>query len=187
IKKEKEMRHRSAVRSMLTHKFPPPPPSPELKDQICEDFCNAMSPRIWEESACLVCAQLRPKSKLSDVGECPEINLNLLKRPAVTRMERHTESDDINEMTEPVVLANCKTICTQCEASLRNSNMPKLALANGLWLGDVPEELLCLTFAEKLLVARVRHNSCVVRVASGRVKMAANAILFENPTSKVYD
>jgi hypothetical protein len=36
--------------------------------------------------------------------------------------------------------------------------MPVLALANGKWLGKVPKELQNLSYAEQLLVARVRHN-----------------------------
>ena len=65
--------------------------------------------------------------------------------------------------------------------------MPLHALANGKWIGAVPNELSDLSFAEQLLVARVRHNRCIVRVSSGMHKMRANAITFENPTPKVYD
>ncbi|KAJ6623834.1 hypothetical protein B0H10DRAFT_772277 [Mycena sp. CBHHK59/15] len=38
-----------------------------------------------------------------------------------------------------------------------------------------------------MMIAKVRHNRCVVRVASGRGKLSANAIMFENPTRQVYD
>ena len=62
-----------------------------------------------------------------------------------------------------------------------------LALANDLWIGNVPEELQGLTYAEKLLIARVRHNRCVIRVTGGVHKMKANAITFANPTPKVYN
>lgn len=69
---------------------------------------------------------------------------------------------------------------------LSQSKVPKHSLANGLWLSDVPPELADLTFAEKMLVARVRHNSCLIRVSSGRAKMVANAIMYSLPTVKVY-
>ena len=62
-----------------------------------------------------------------------------------------------------------------------------MALANGKWLGDIPEQLKDLSFAEKLLISRVRHNRCVVRVSSGMHKMKANAISFTNPIVKGYD
>ncbi|PPQ81451.1 hypothetical protein CVT26_007746 [Gymnopilus dilepis] len=78
-------------------------------------------------------------------------------------------------------------ICKSCDAALKGDKIPPHALANGFWLGKVPPELQELTFAEKLLVARVRHNRCVVRVASGRVKMMANVIMFSNPTPLIYN
>ena len=36
--------------------------------------------------------------------------------------------------------------------------MHKFALARGLWLGEIPDELQQLNFAEKLLIDKVRHN-----------------------------
>ncbi len=65
--------------------------------------------------------------------------------------------------------------------------MPSFALANGKWIGKVPDELQNLSYAEQLLIARVRHNRCLVRVSSGMRKMRANVISFANPTPKIYN
>ncbi|KAJ7820847.1 hypothetical protein B0H14DRAFT_3089223 [Mycena olivaceomarginata] len=54
-----------------------------------------------------------------------------------------------------------------------NNIVPKFALARHNWVGNI-------------LIARVRHNRCVVRVNSGRVRMSANAIMFSQPILKVY-
>jgi hypothetical protein len=70
---------------------------------------------------------------------------------------------------------------------MATGKLPKVSLANGMWLGHVPPHLADLTFAEQLLVARVRRNRCLVRVSSGWHKMTANAISFANPTPIVYD
>ncbi|EIW54538.1 uncharacterized protein TRAVEDRAFT_77447, partial [Trametes versicolor FP-101664 SS1] len=35
---------------------------------------------------------------------------------------------------------------------------------NGLWLGEVPPQLQNLSFTEKMLIARVKHNHCIVKV-----------------------
>ncbi|KAH9480490.1 hypothetical protein JR316_0006375 [Psilocybe cubensis] len=43
-----------------------------------------------------------------------------------------------------------------------------------------------LSFAERMMIARIRHNRCLVRVSSGRAKMTANVIMYSNPTLKVY-
>ena len=64
--------------------------------------------------------------------------------------------------------------------------MPKFALARGLWIGQVPEELQNLSFTEQLLIGRIRHNRCVFRVAKGMHKMIANAVTFEHPMQKIY-
>ncbi|KAI0354566.1 hypothetical protein OH77DRAFT_1405085, partial [Trametes cingulata] len=65
--------------------------------------------------------------------------------------------------------------------------MPTLSLANGRWVGDVPQQLRDLTYAEELLIARYRRNYCVAHVKSGQGFLKANAIVFEQPVLKVYD
>lgn len=37
-----------------------------------------------------------------------------------------------------------------------------------------------------MLVARIHHNRCLVRVSSGKAKMIANCIMFSNPSVKIY-
>jgi hypothetical protein len=51
----------------------------------------------------------------------------------------------------------------------------------------VPSVLSSLTYIERLLVARVRVNSCFIRVASsGLRKMASHVVAFESPVPKLY-
>ena len=73
-----------------------------------------------------------------------------------------------------------------CKDKVRHKKMPKFVLARGLWLGDIPDELQQLSFPEKLLIRRVRHNQCVVCVAKGMHKIIANAVAFEHPMQKIY-
>ena len=62
--------------------------------------------------------------------------------------------------------------------------MPKQALANGLWAGDVPAPLANLSLIEKLLVSRYRHTVCVDEVRKGLKEMKANAVLYTLRCSK---
>lgn len=87
----------------------------------------------------------------------------------------------------PILDTDCHSLCRSCHKYLEKEVCPPMALANGLWLGKVPPELAGLTFVEKLLISRIRHNRCIVKVAAGRYKMRANAISFQNPIPKVYD
>ena len=101
-------------------------------------------------------------------------------------MERKVSSDPICELNGPIIDHNCRYICKSCKETVKRRRIPKFALARGLWLGKVPDELQGLSFAEQLLVGRIRHNRCIVRVAKGMHKMIANAVTFEHPMQKIY-
>ena len=87
-----------------------------------------------------------------------------------TRIERRTDAR-IKEYTGPVLDYACSHICDSCRMDVRRGKVPRLALANNLWLGKVPDELKNLRFVEKILIARVRHTCAYVKVASGMRKM----------------
>jgi len=167
--------------------FPPLPPSVGLKETIINGWCNDAAPNNFMEGGCAVCGQLVPLKDMSDLSEV-NCDLNILNREGmgITRLERFSSSESIEEIKGPVLDTSCDKICHQCHDSLADGLTPVYALANGLWLGAVPTQLQNLTFAEQLLIARVRHNKCIVRVSSGMSKMKSNAIMFENPTPKIY-
>lgn len=167
--------------------FPPPPPPTKLKETIIRNWCEDTSPNRFMESGCAVCGQLNPVDLLSKLSET-DCDLEILNRAGmgVTRLERSCDDDPIQEIKGPILDNACSKICRACEDSLIMGLIPKYALANGLWLGAVPEQLKGLTFAERLLISRVRHNKCVMRASSGMHKMKCNAIMFENPTPKIY-
>ena len=114
-------------------------------------------------------------------------NINLLKVDGVTRKARCTSSDPVRELKGPILAPDCNGVCSICIESLEKNKVPTLALANGLWVGKIPDELKDLTYAEQLLISRVRHNRCIVKVSSGMFKMRANAISFSNPMPKIYN
>ncbi len=86
-------------------------------------------------------------------------------------------------------------ICLQCRANVRDAKVPSNSLANRLWLGSIPDVLARLNFAERLLVAKVRHNCCFVKVSLASVghpelgsrKMISHIISFDVPVAKVYN
>jgi len=55
-------------------------------------------------------------------------------------------------------------VCNECSRALTNNSMPKLALANNLWIGHVPHELAILTLPEQLLVSRYFPRSYVFKL-----------------------
>ena len=166
-------------------KFPPRPPSSPQIEQIVNDFCADTSPSAFEESGCAVCGELKLRTDLTPIQDIG-CDLSSLISDGVTRKERLASKDPIEELEGPIIDRSCKGVCRACLTSLQKGKAPKLALSNGLWLGPVPDALKGLTFAESMMIARIRHNRAVVRVSSGRAKMVANVIMFSNPTLAVY-
>jgi len=133
------------------------------------------------------------KSKLIPFDKVKD-NLDVLLKDTtgMTKMQRLSPDDPIQDIPGPVLDHNCSSVCKTCHAALKRNRLPKFALARGLWIGDVPLELQNLQYFERLLIARVRHNRFVFRVSSGSSKfegmskMVANAITFKHPVEKIY-
>jgi hypothetical protein len=148
-------------------KFPPVPPSSELCQKIISDFCADTSPDVFEEAGCAVCGKLTPICEMEELSEAE--NISLLKVDGVTRKARYESSDSVKELKGPILAPHCSRVCFLCIESLDKKKMPTLALANGLWIGEIPDELQGLTYAEQLLIARVHHNRCHQEIGAAQV------------------
>ena len=169
----------------LASVFPPDPVDKKLSHQIVTAACAKLKPEAFEEAGCAVCGQLVAMSKLSKLSAMKQY-LHLLENPGTSQQERHKMSEKIRAY--PIVIDHaCHKICENCRSSLRQGKVPRYALANGLWIGSVPDVLSDLRYIEKMLVARVRHSCCSIRVASGMRKMKAHAIAYQQPIPKVYN
>ncbi|KAJ6467982.1 hypothetical protein C8R47DRAFT_990268, partial [Mycena vitilis] len=160
--------------------FPPKPLKRSDAHRLISKYCKTVSPSNFIEVGCAVCGCLVQMKKLTLLEEY-EGSLAPLIRPGVTRKERFRLSDPIEDLGGPVLAEGCKHICVDCETFLNNGIVPRTALVRDNWIGPVPAQLEDLTYAEGIMIARVRHNRCVVRVNSGRVRMSANAIMFSQP------
>ncbi|KAF8062522.1 hypothetical protein FPV67DRAFT_1384521, partial [Lyophyllum atratum] len=138
------------------------------------------------EAGCAVCGQLEPLKDLKLLSESMCSLDAITNVSGVTRKERHYFSDAIEDIPGPVLADNCKHICKSCEDALLKNDKPKKSLANHLWIGPIPDVLKDLLYAEKMLIAQIRHNKCVTRVDSGRMKMTANTVMFSTPIIKIY-
>jgi len=166
--------------------FPPLPLDSQLGYKIIASACKRMSKTSLEEAGCAVCGELKPLNTMSKLKSVKNL-LHILATPGVTRRERKDNTSKIQEFTGPVLDHTCDKICDQCHKAIRENKIPRLALAQNLWIGTVPEELKCLRFVEKILIARVRHTCSFVKVASGMRKMKANVVAFESPIPKIYE
>jgi hypothetical protein len=106
------------------------------------------------EAGCAVCGELKPLCGMSRLKAVKK-QLHVLAASGISQVERKRSSCPLREYKGPILDYNCSLICDLCRASVRQGKVPELALANGLWIGDVPLELKCLNFVEKMLVAHV--------------------------------
>ncbi|KAF8575052.1 hypothetical protein K439DRAFT_1234487, partial [Ramaria rubella] len=153
--------------------------------ELIREACKALNPLEFEEVGCAICGILTPKSSAIKRKNANVWDMLILARD-VTRKERFSPHDPIETITGPVIDENCEHVCPSCHQKLTKCIILLLALVNGNWIGKVPSQLQHSSFTEKLLIACVHSNYCVTRVSSGMHKMTANAVLFPNPTIKVY-
>ncbi|KAA1479919.1 hypothetical protein DENSPDRAFT_757329, partial [Dentipellis sp. KUC8613] len=167
--------------------FPPSPPSTELVHRIITDYCSSIKSEDIEEAGCAVCGVLTAKKNLHDMTK-QSIDLKLLSSdsPFISRLPRSRVTDEVHTCKGPLLASKCSGICNSCLTALNKGKIPSLALVNGNWLGDIPPQLQGLSWIEKMLISRVSHNRCIVRVhSSGQWKMKANAVFFSTPTPKI--
>ena len=159
-----------------------------------EKFYDATSNDSLQLRTCPICA----RTKMEKEGERSLI----LSDSSVLEV---LEKDDVGGNGEEVILCDfleiedggvCCWMCYECLRPLERRTMPKLSLANNLWIGDVPSQLMELTIPEQLLIAR-HYPHCYIfkffprdmdvhlpldQLYSG---MAGNASLFELNTNDV--
>ncbi|KDR65353.1 hypothetical protein GALMADRAFT_81967, partial [Galerina marginata CBS 339.88] len=164
--------------------FPPEPLTPHKLHKIMTACASEFEAANVQESGCAACGALTLERTLIPLSEAT-CDVNLL-RSHLTRKERKVISDPIEPIDEPILEAGCTGVCVPCHNTLKLGEIPVNALANGLWMGNVPEVLQNLTFAEQMLIPRIRHNRCLVRVSSGRAKMIANVVMLSNPIPQLY-
>ncbi|KAK7000760.1 hypothetical protein R3P38DRAFT_2560486, partial [Favolaschia claudopus] len=140
-------KRRLATGRLPNTEFPPNPL--EVKDvhRISRGVAAQFDPRKFEEAGCAVCGCLTEKTKLTKLEDFKP-SLDLLKVPGVTRQERFSITDDVRELDGPVLASGCEHVCVSCEDALAQNKIPKLALANSCWIGDIPPQLQGLKYAE---------------------------------------
>ncbi len=184
-KKKIEEQGQSKTAHVIPFKFPPEPPSNTLIETIIRSFCKDTEPQNFMEAGCAVCGQLSPLKNMCLLNDF-DCNLDAISPGNVGRYERIHSLDPVLPLKGPILAENCQHVCQSCQNFLKKGKKPPHSLANSFWIGAIPPVLQNLTFAEKMLISRIRHNKCLVRVSSGRAKMTANVIMFSNPTVKVY-
>lgn len=169
-------------------------PDAEDERRCYQAFYDSTSNDALLFEVCPVCAGER----LAHEGECS----SLLSDPSVLEVLTTTSGDVERSILRRFVErdeggVSC-WMCFECIRALQRRVMPKFALANNLWIGDVPYQLGSLTIPEQLLIAR-HYPRCYifklfprdvdVHISPDRLYtgMAGNATLFELNTQEVVE
>lgn len=144
------------------------------KDRCMKDFIKATGDDAVKRSVCVVCARelwynegrersldpshakaLAPKETHEPYAKDSIDGMLLLKSRVKMAHEGCKDSKAAKK-------ASCTGwTCDLCWSYISKGSKPPLSLSNGMWIGDIPEELQDLTFTEELLIARA-HPRCYV-------------------------
>ena len=170
-------------------------PSDDEERRCYRAFYEATSNEALSFRTCPVCG----REKLVRDGE----RTFLLSDPSIVDVLRNSNMNGTEEIVIRGLLevhegaVNC-WMCFDCMRSLERRLMPKMALANNLWIGDIPFELKGLTIPEQLLIAR-HYPRCYIfklfprdvdtHVSFDRLytAMAGNASLYDLNTQEVVE
>jgi hypothetical protein len=94
---------------------------------------------MFEEASCAVCGKLNPFYEMEALSEVE--NINLLKVDGITKRARCKSSDPIKELRGPILAPGCSRVCSKCVETLDHKKTPILALANNIWIGEIPDKL----------------------------------------------
>ena len=146
---------------------------PETVSDECQQariakFIDATGTNALALSVCCVCAgsffstdirevlvsHLQEKNKLQPFRDHPAhvLTSGMLLHSSSTAF-RTTASGDL-----------CGNVCSSCFNYLQRDKTPPHALANGMWVGNVPDELAILTLPERVLVARFFPAAYIVKL-----------------------
>ena len=146
----------------ITFEFPPKPSSNKLVENIINDWYNDLKTDNIIEEGCTICGELTLKKHLTLYNLCNfDKSLIIPSKYGlnnISRLERNSIHCPITELKGELRDYSCNGVCFNCLSSLSKNKLPINTLANSLWLGKIPEQLQDLSYAEKLLIARVRHN-----------------------------
>jgi hypothetical protein len=148
-----------------------------LKDKIVKMFREQTSKVSLSSFTCASCAESALCTNCHAVL-ASDVDLNLLKFRQDFRLEsgvnnlplpyNHGPLQDV--LLDPAgVTVDEKgnlqlLLCSQCHSALKQDKIPPLSLANGTFLGPIPDELKDLTVIEEAMIARCRAKCWIIQL-----------------------
>ena len=132
-------------------------PSPDQVVQCFHEFYQATSRKSLEMAVCAVCAREVTCAKNNVISvkltDIPNSRRLIPKNPHPEHILTQgllLEASGLHHSQKGVLYAK---ICRECFEDLQDRKLPRLSLANDMWIGRVPWELDRLTLPEQMLIA----------------------------------
>ncbi|KAK0485296.1 hypothetical protein EDD18DRAFT_1428519 [Armillaria luteobubalina] len=116
-----------------------------------------------QESPCVVCARRHCNSDMNAMDITTIPNQHLL-HPTRQHPSHILSNDMLLYGEERRPLTGEVSICSDCLRALNRTELPRLALANDMWLGHIPPCLEILTLPERILVARYFPAAYIIKL-----------------------
>lgn len=129
-------------------------PSSESLDHLVQDFIQATGNQATKIVVCASCG------RESFSGGVTTMPFHSIPHPENLYPSKPHRSHNVNGyggmllQPEGVDDAGLANICRQCHDELDSGLKPVHALSNGLWVGEIPDQLKVLTLPERLLIAK---------------------------------
>ncbi|KAI6153942.1 hypothetical protein BKA82DRAFT_23165 [Pisolithus tinctorius] len=135
-------------------------PTPEQQQHCIAAFIDATNNEALESAVCVICMRelLRKEGDLHVIKDILHVRRHL--SPAEVHAA-HQLWDGLLIASTCIDEGGQGWVCQECHRALRANRMPKYAMNNNLWIGDILLALQKLQFVESLLVAQ-HYPRCYV-------------------------
>lgn len=153
----------SEIKDLLESGFMRAPSEETIRRSLC-DFIDHTGNQAVGTCVCVVCA------RECDQITSPTTRIAVQDIPNRSRLSpylphpKHYILHGMLLYQSSIDSANNADICNECRRSLDADQIPKHALANNLWIGDVPRELEDLTLPERVLIAKYYPAAYIIKL-----------------------
>jgi hypothetical protein len=138
-------------------------PSQEKLNSITSDFIDATGNEALKTVPCGSCAREMNRS------ECNETTLkDIPNRHHLIPHAAHPAHKLVDGLLiyPPAMGSSRKTchLCNECRNQLKKNLCPRLSLSNGMWIGEVPQQLQNLTLPERIMIAKYFPSAYIVKL-----------------------
>lgn len=141
------------------------PPSEDVVKSCIIRFIDQTNNHVLSSVTCIVCAREVAAVDAEDMSI-----VNIPNHQLLTPFEPHPAhmlTEGMLLHTSAIKHTQCNQhgfLCHECGTHLQKNQLPRLSLANGMWIGDIPFELSVLTLGEKVLIAKYFPAAYVVKL-----------------------